>query len=266
MLWHRLGSACAACYRFRGTGGRLVRPDPRSEGEAHVPFRPPKHDLDPRGARRRGAPRRCPSTLVGAARAQHGVGDRRRSAGWRHPRRYGHRDQPADAASLARTVTDASGFYNLPGLTPGQYDVAAELDGFKKANRARRPARRRRQRDARLHPRARRADRGGHGHLRRPAAADRRHAAQDGRSEGHRAAVVLGPQPDRRGRPQGRRHRRQLQQLRLLEPQQRRLQHQRQPRRREQHHGRRRHRHPHPLGRRRSSASRTSTRSRKCRS
>jgi hypothetical protein len=34
------------------------------------------------------------------------------------------------------TVTDASGFYNLPGLTPGQYDVAAELDGFKKANRA----------------------------------------------------------------------------------------------------------------------------------
>ena len=39
--------------------------------------------------------------------------------------------------------------------------------------------------------------------------------AQDGRGEGHRAAVVLRPQPDRRRRPQGGRHRRQLQQLRL---------------------------------------------------
>src|SRR5687767_15785334 len=34
------------------------------------------------------------------------------------------------------TVTDASGFYNITSLTPGQYDVSAELDGFKKANRA----------------------------------------------------------------------------------------------------------------------------------
>ena len=70
------------------------------------------------------------------------------------------------------------------------------------------------------------------------------------RGEGHRAAVVLGPQPDRRRRPEGRRHRRQLQQLRLLGPRQRRLQHQRQPHRREQHHGRRRDRDPHAVERR----------------
>ncbi len=37
----------------------------------------------------------------------------------------------------ARTVvTDASGFYSLAQLTPGQYDISAELDGFKKSNRA----------------------------------------------------------------------------------------------------------------------------------
>jgi protocatechuate 3,4-dioxygenase beta subunit len=30
------------------------------------------------------------------------------------------------------TVTDASGFYSLPQLTPGQYDVTAELDGFRR--------------------------------------------------------------------------------------------------------------------------------------
>ena len=72
-------------------------------------------------------------------------------------------------------------------------------------------------------------------------------AAQDRRVEGHRAAVVLGPQPDRRGRPEARRHRRQLQQLQLLRPRQRRLQHQRQPQRREQHHRRRRDGDPHPV-------------------
>ena len=75
-------------------------------------------------------------------------------------------------------------------------------------------------------------------------------APQDRRGQRHRAALVPGPQPDRRGRPEGRRHRRQLQQPRLRRPRQRRLQHQRQPQRREQHHGRRRHRHPHALGRR----------------
>jgi hypothetical protein len=32
-------------------------------------------------------------------------------------------------------VTDASGFYTLPQLTPGRYDISVELDGFKKTNR-----------------------------------------------------------------------------------------------------------------------------------
>src|SRR5262245_63127568 len=33
------------------------------------------------------------------------------------------------------TVTDGTGFYTFPNLLPGQYDVLAELQGFKKANR-----------------------------------------------------------------------------------------------------------------------------------
>src|SRR5262245_32009386 len=33
------------------------------------------------------------------------------------------------------TVTDGTGFYIFPNLLPGQYDVFAELQGFKKANR-----------------------------------------------------------------------------------------------------------------------------------
>jgi hypothetical protein len=34
------------------------------------------------------------------------------------------------------TVTDGSGFYTLPNLLPGQYEVAAELQGFKRVSRA----------------------------------------------------------------------------------------------------------------------------------
>jgi hypothetical protein len=34
------------------------------------------------------------------------------------------------------TISDASGFYTLPSLTPGLYDVTAELEGFKKVTRA----------------------------------------------------------------------------------------------------------------------------------
>ena len=33
------------------------------------------------------------------------------------------------------TVTDGSGFYTFPNLQPGRYDISAELQGFKKANR-----------------------------------------------------------------------------------------------------------------------------------
>ena len=34
------------------------------------------------------------------------------------------------------TVTDGSGFYTFPNLQPGRYDISAELQGFKKNNRA----------------------------------------------------------------------------------------------------------------------------------
>ena len=34
------------------------------------------------------------------------------------------------------TVTDSSGFYTVPNLAPGRYDVSAELEGFKKAVRS----------------------------------------------------------------------------------------------------------------------------------
>ena len=113
----------------------------------------------------------------------------------------------------------------------------------------------------------RRAHRAGDRHGGADAAPDRHGSAQDRRGERHRAAVVQRPQPDWRGRPEAGRHRRQLQQLRLLGPRQRRLQHQRQPPgRREQHHRGRRDRDPHPHRTARSSASRTSTPSRKCRS
>ncbi len=33
------------------------------------------------------------------------------------------------------TVSDGSGFYTFPNLQPGRYDIAAELQGFKKVNR-----------------------------------------------------------------------------------------------------------------------------------
>ena len=33
-------------------------------------------------------------------------------------------------------MTDAGGFFTLPNLMPGRYDISAELDGFKKASRS----------------------------------------------------------------------------------------------------------------------------------
>ena len=100
-------------------------------------------------------------------------------------------------------VSDGTGFYTFPNLSAGQYTVSSELQGFKKALRQ----------DVQL-------DAAGSLTLdftletgavteevtvtaeRR--AADRHRAAQDDRVARHRAAVVLGPQPDRRRRPQGR--------------------------------------------------------------
>ena len=164
------------------------------------------------------------------------------------------------------TVTDAGGFYTFANLPAGRYNISAELQGFKKSIKEGV------QLDAAgaltidLALSSRRDQRERHRHRRADAAPDRRRAAQDRRVEGHRAAVVQRPQPDRRRRPEAGRHRRQLQQLQLLRPRQRRLQHQRQPQRREQHHASTAQPPSAPARPARSSASRTSTRSRKCRS
>ena len=163
-------------------------------------------------------------------------------------------------------VTDATGFYTFPHLRSRPVRRQRRAPGLQEGHPRQRAARRGRHHHARLHARDRRAHRGGDRHRRRLAAADRRRAPQDRRGEGHRAAVVLGPQPDRRRRPEGRRRRRQLQQPRLLRPRQRRLQHQRQPQRREQHHRRRRHGHPHPVDRRDHRHPERRRRSRKSRS
>ncbi|HSK11160.1 MAG TPA: carboxypeptidase-like regulatory domain-containing protein [Vicinamibacterales bacterium] len=37
---------------------------------------------------------------------------------------------------VSTTVTDRSGYYTFPNLTPGRYDVSAELEGFKKLSQS----------------------------------------------------------------------------------------------------------------------------------
>ena len=87
-------------------------------------------------------------------------------------------------------VTDGTGFYTFPNLQPGRYDVSAELQGFKKA------AARSVQLDAAgslildLALETGDDDRGGHGHGRDDAAADRRRGPEDRRGQRHRAAVA----------------------------------------------------------------------------
>ena len=148
------------------------------------------------------------------------------------------------------TVTDGSGFYTFPNLTAGRYEISAELSGFKKTSRSNVQLDAAGAVIARFHAGNRRAHGRGHGHGRKYGAADAGRGPQIGRSQGHRAAVVHRPQPDWRPRAQGGRHRRQLQQRRLLVADQRRIQHQRRPRQRKLHHGRRRGSDPHARVRR----------------
>ena len=112
------------------------------------------------------------------------------------------------------TVTDGSGFYTFPNLQPGRYDISAELQGFKKETRTGVQVDAASALNLEFTLATGVVDRRSHGHLRSHAAADRRRRPQDGRGQGHRAAVVHRPQPDWRARAQGRRHRRQLQQRR----------------------------------------------------
>ena len=149
------------------------------------------------------------------------------------------------------TVTDGSGFYTLPNLSARPLRHRRRAAGLQESESA--PAssstpRRRFNLDFTLETGALTEEVTVTAEA--SAAADRRRGAQDDRGQGHRAAVVPRPQPDRRARAQGRRHRRQLQQRRRHVAHQRRLQHQRRPRRREQHLRRRRGRDPHPFGRR----------------
>ena len=159
----------------------------------------------------------------------------------------------------------AQASYTFPNLLPGSYDILAELPGFKKVSRQNVTIDAAGAHQPRLHAADRNDQRGSDRGRRVAAAPDRRRDQKDRGSEGHRAAFVRRPQPDRRGRPEGWRHGGNFNSRRLLRFRQRRLQHQRQP-------------HqtkttspstaPSPSARARRarlSASRTSTRSRKCR-
>ena len=146
-------------------------------------------------------------------------------------------------------VSDASGYYSIPSLMPGKYDISVELDGFKKTTRAAV------QLDAAasvtlaftLEP----------GALTEvvtvtsdaPPLQTDVTVRKTVEAKDLEQLSFSGRNPARRPGAQGRRGRRQLQQPGLRRVQQRRLQHQRRPLRREQHHGRRRRRHPHPVGR-----------------
>ena len=167
----------------------------------------------------------------GAVRAQSDLRrcdglDRRRAAG-----RDRHRHEPADA----------SGAYHRhrrfrllhlpePAAWPLRFDRRARR--VQEARGEQRAARCRRLPYKGADARNRQRDRGDHRHGGINAAAVRRRGPEDRRGEGHRADGVERPQPDRRGRSQGWRDRRQLQQLRFQQPRERRLQHQRQPRHR----------------------------------
>ena len=127
------------------------------------------------------------------------------------------------------TVTDASGFYTFPNLSAGRYDISAELQGFKKAVKE-----------------GIQLDATGSltmdfslatGALTEQVTVTAEQTLLQ-TDTGLRKTIEAKdieqlsfsrPQPDWRGRPEAGRHRRQLQQLRVLGPRQRRLQHQRQP-------------------------------------
>ena len=113
---------------------------------------------------------------------------------------------------LATAVTDASGFFTMTTLRPGRYDVSAELDGFKKASRSGVQLDGGRGHQGGVHAGGGQPLGNGHGRRAGHADPDRRDHPEDRRGQGHRAALVLGPQPDRRPRAEAGRRRRQLQQ------------------------------------------------------
>ena len=191
--------------------------------------------------------------LAGRRRSRNSIaavtGTIKDAAGRRGARRDRHDHQPADPAGPHGGAPTGRASSPFRCLAAEPLHDHAELDGFKKATRENVQLDAAPVHHAGFRARSGRDDRRRH--------RDRRCARRCRPTSRIRKTVeakdieqlsLLGPQPDWRRRPEGRRHRRQLQQLRLREPQQRRLQHQRQPRRREPDHDRRRHRHAHPFG------------------
>ena len=203
----------------------------------------------PRSNWRAGAVTHLRERGVCAIRSRHDLRHDQGFAGRRRARRHRRcheRAEPADPHDRHRRQR----LLHLcqPAVRPVRHFRRAS--GLQKDQPAGRSARCRRILDAGFRAGDRRLDRRGYRHLRGLTPADRRRGPENGRGEGHRAVVLLRPQPDRRPRAEGRRHRRQLQQRGLRFADHRRLQHQRQPLRREHHLRRRRGGEPHPVHRR----------------
>ena len=120
--------------------------DPRLEGEAHVPSPPTLHGLGPRGACRDWLLVAVARPSLAPVRSRHRLRHRHRPARWRRARRDRHRDPGARPSRPAPPSPTRPASTPSRRSMPGQYDISAELDGFKKTTRAARAARRRRQR------------------------------------------------------------------------------------------------------------------------
>ncbi len=101
---------------------------------------------------------------------------------------------------LQTAVSDASGYFTMTTLRPGRYDVSAELDGFKKASRTGVQLDAWRRHQPGVHAGGGQHLRNRHGRGADHAHPDGRGHPEDGRGQGHRVALVLGPQPDWRPR------------------------------------------------------------------
>ncbi len=183
-----------------------------------------------------------------AARPGHGFRHHQGRARWRGPRRDGDGHQHADPADPHdRYGRQRLLYVSKPSARPLRRRRGAR--GIQADQPAGGAARCRLLSQRGFHARDRCADRGGHRHGRGLDAADRRGGPQDDRGEGHRAALVCRPQPDRRARAKAWGDRRQFQQRGRLLVDDGRLQHQRQPLGRERHLRRRRRSQPHPVER-----------------
>ena len=189
------------------------------------------------------------SACGGPVRPRHDFWRRQGPVRGRRSRRHGHGQEPADAGT-------GNGGHRCERLLHDDHAPAGALRRGRRTRRVQegephgRGARRRRRHQRGVHARGGQPRRNGHGRRAGHADSDRRGPPEDRRGQGHRAALVFGPQPYRRPRHESGRHWQRLQQRGLLVAHQRRLQHERQPRGRKHDLCGRRHRHPHAVGRR----------------